>query len=405
MERSIPNACEHFLQHPVFLPLKNPDPSLPSPFSFYVDVLNEIYLHNHPNGGCRAWITRSLLGHTVPTAQIVLLSFEQKETLLSVLSVLCHCYRWDYVPAPPDIYQIKKLVLPDNLWRPFCFLSDLLKSPYCGTLYSTTTSNFHLTTCAPGVDYRFDKVVFEDIAINCAWLPQIYAKELEQWVKIFVMTEMEGGHANQAAVHALNSVLRCDAVAVKIQLQALLVGIQRLTKLFGVHVRGSKLDIGLWRNVVQPIFIWGLASDATSEQPLEGASGLQVGCIQLIDLILGTKMESTMGRAMLNSRKYMPERFRQLFDELEPFRSTVVDFVNQSADEEIIDLYNSCLNATKLYRTSHMQRGKIYINGDGQEKLITTTGLSISQSSTAAVDFEKDMLERIHEVHQPILAK
>jgi Indoleamine 2,3-dioxygenase len=394
--------CSDFLLHPVFLPLKNPRIELPYPFDIYSKIFDGLSSKSQSTGGYRGWIENSLISFQLSKENINILNSEQQENLWSVLSILCHCYRWNYVPPAPEVYKIKELTLPKALWEPFCWVADLLKAPYCGTSYSTTTSNFNIKGLCEGAEYRFNEVSFEDFDVRYSWLAQEHEKELVQWIKIFVVTEMEGGYANTAGIHVLQGVFHDDLNAVKIGLKQLLAGIQRLTKIFGIHVRGAKLNTTLWRNVVQPVFIWGLASDPKSALALEGASGLQVGCIQLIDLVLGTQMESAMGRAMIASRAYMPQRFRLLFNALEPYRNSLVDFVRQSENNEIIFLYNQCLDAIKLYRVSHMQRGKVYIKGDGSEKLITTTGLSIKASDSAVLDFEKDMLERIQEINQPI---
>ena len=387
-----------FFETPVFLSKVNPLKEIAAPFNVYSDLLNSLYKYNNlSSGGVRKVIKKVLLEKEFNFDNIKILTKLEKEKLYSVLAILCHCYRWDYLPPSKDQYKITKLDFPKKLWTPFCLLSDEFEIPYCGTLFTTTVSDFKITNKACGESYDFKEIEFDDIEVNHIWIEERYAKELEQWIKVFVMTEMKGGYSNLACLDILKAIVLDDLNRLKKGLENLHQGIKEITKVFNTQVRNVFLNIDLWRNYVQPSFIWGLESDPKFKYALEGASGLQVGCIHLLDLVLGIEMQSKMGEAMMNSRKYFPKEFRELLNSIEPYRYLLKEYLFKINNDELTNLYNRNISALKSYRKSHKNRGKVYIKGDGSEKQITTTGLSIKTSDIAIEDFEKDMSERIKE--------
>lgn len=386
-----------FSAHPVFLPGANPNFQFSEPLNSYRDLLNSL---RSSNKGFRARIDEHQISCAETVEAISKLDLIHKEGFFTILSILCHCYRWNTLPASEDVYALESLDFPQYLWQPFCLLADSLNAPYCGSLYSTTTSNFLIKGLSGSASYDFSRIEFDDLEVPYNWLPDCYSAQLAHWVKVFVFTEMHGGHVNKACISIVEALSQpnLDARLLEERLNILLQSIRSLTRVFGTYVRTSKLDVGLWRQMVQPVFIWGLATQPNSTQRLEGASGLQVGCIQLLDWLLGIEMQSTMGRAMLNSRRYLPDRFREMFKNIEPCRRVLKKVLSENPNPSITSLYKECLEAVNAYRNSHLQRGKIYIRGDGQDKSITTTGLSIQKSNDAIKDFERDMIERIQEV-------
>ncbi len=405
IDEFINHEAENFLLHPVFLSSSNPSKILPDKFQVYSNILSLLSLYNNPSLGMRSFIEQQLQNKDIISFNdIAMLNKNQLKAVFNVLSMLCHCYRWNYLPPEDETYALKILNFPDKLWQPFCLIADILKQPYCGTLYSTTTSNFYIVNYKENEKYNFKDINFDSINILYNWLPQENAEQLQQWVKIFVMTEMQGGYANTACISILCSILNQDKAKLKLGLKELNSGIHKITDIFSKQVRSSLLDVSLWRKIVQPFFIWGLKSDKNYNFPLEGASGLQVGCIQLIDTILGLEMNSFMGKSLIKSRMYFPYEMRMFFIKIEQLRYELIKYVqNNSQDNELKELYNSCINSMLAYRKSHMQRGKLYIKGDGSEKKITTTGLSVQSSLNANKEFEKDMQERINENENNIL--
>lgn len=394
------NVFLDFIRYPSFIPSRVPYIKLPEPFQYYIHLLDSVNIvYTETGQGVRKYLEDTLQNHSVDIERIDHLNYWQKEKLFSVLTLLAHCYRWNYLPPPSEEYQRSHLEFPISIWKPLTYLADLLGLPYCGTHWSTTLFNFQLKGTEPGQSIILDEIQANQLTLCHSWVPIAFYPHLEQWIRIFVMTEVEGAIANKAALHILAAIEKDSLDQVVEGLDRLQEGIVKIASVFNREVRGQKLSIEHWRNYIQPTFIWGLVSDDTG-MPLEGASGLQVGCIQLIDLVLGSKMESKMGKSMLASRKYFPKPFRELFNYLEPFRNHLVNYVKEKENPLLSEKFNQCVEAMEAYRVSHKQRGKVYIKGDGSPKAITTTGLSVNYSEDAAQHFEVDMDERIAEMKE-----
>ncbi len=393
----LPEQIQIFQSHPSFLPLKVPHTQLPEPFNIYVNLLNNMHLWNSKDrGGVRSFLDNALLDVSFNNKQIDALDYWEQEKLLSVLTMLAHCYRWNYLPPEPEEFLKHNMSFPDQLWKPLTYIADKLEHPHCGTLWSIMLMNFKVKGQAPGTNLQIDKISFQDLSLAHNWVCQEFQGQLEHWIKIFIMTEVVGTTANKACVQVLNAIEENDNELLGKALELLHESIIGITNVFNREVRGQKLNMAQWREHIQPSFIWGL-KDSQSQSLLEGASGLQIGCIQLMDLVLGVEMESTMGKAMMASRKYFPKHSRDLLDALEPFRSILKSYLIRINDQTLIHKYNQCLIALESYRVSHKQRGKAYIKGDGTSKSITTTGLSVQSSLEAIQQFDVDMEERIQE--------
>lgn len=386
-----------FLKHPSFLPQKVPQIQLPIPFNKYVDLLDRIHLWNSKDrGGVRSFLYNTLTDVSIDNRQIDALSYWEQEKLLSVLTLLAHCYRWNYLPPEPEEFQKQHMDFPDQLWKPLTYVADKLGHLHCGTLWSIMLMNFQVDGQVPGANLLIDKLQFQDLILAHNWVCKEFQGQLEHWIKIFIMTEVVGTTANKACMDILNAMIENDKEMLANALDLLYEGILGITTVFNREVRGQKLNMAQWREHIQPSFVWGLM-DTPSQSLLEGVSGLQIGCIQLMDLVLGLEMESTMGKAMLTSRKYLPKHSRDFLEAIEPYRNKLKAFLKRKDDKALNAKYNLCIDALESYRVSHKQRGKAYIKGDGSPRSITTTGLSVQNSFEAIKQFDADMEERIQE--------
>lgn len=386
-----------FLNHPSFMPLKVPHTQLPEPFNIYVDLLNNVHLWNSKDqGGIRSFLYNAFSDVSYDNKQIDALDYWEQEKLLSVLTMLAHCYRWDYLPPEPEEFLKQNMSFPDQLWKPLSYVADRLDHPHCGTLWSIMLMNFQVKGQAPGTNLQIDKITFQDLSLAHNWVCKEFQGQLEHWIKIFIMTELVGTTANKACIQVLNAITENDKEVLGKALELLHESIVGITTVFNREVRGQKLNMAQWREYIQPSFIWGLR-DTQSQSLLEGVSGLQIGSIQLMDLVLGLEMESTMGKAMMGSRKYFPKHSRDFLGALEPYRNNLKSYLKKINDLTLNEKYNLCIDALESYRVSHKQRGKAYIKGDGTSKSITTTGLSVQNSLEAITQFDEDMEERIQE--------
>ncbi|WP_028978617.1 hypothetical protein [Sporocytophaga myxococcoides] len=386
-----------FLKHPSFLPQKLPFTQLPEPFNKYIELLNRIHLWNSKErGGVRGFVYEALKDVSIEDIQIDALNYWEQEKFFSVLTLIAHCYRWNYLPPEPEEFQKQQMHFPNQIWKPLIYLADKLEHPHCGTLWSIMLMNCQVNGQAPGTNILIDKIQFNDLSLIHNWVCKEFQGQLEHWIKIFIMTEIVGTTANIACMNILNAMIANDKEMLANALDMLYEGILGITTVFNREVRRQKLNMEQWREHIQPSFVWGLM-DMNSQCLLEGVSGLQIGCIQLMDLILGLEMESVMGRAMMTSRKYFPKHSREFLEALEPYRYKLKSFLKNNDDRGLNAKYNQCIEALENYRISHKQRGKRYIKGDGSPRSITTTGLSVQNSFEAIKQFDADMEERIQE--------
>jgi hypothetical protein len=167
-------------------------------------------------------------------------------------------------------------------------------------------------------------------------------------------------------IHHIENVLSC---------------IKKIIDVFNQEVNSAQIDHKLWREVIQPTFIWGL-KDTSSGCRLEGASGLQVGIIHCLDNALGIESNSEMAKAAIISREYMPIQHREFLEVLDKTKYIIRKYVQESNNAVTKEKYNECLKLLSIFRSIHKGKGIKYIKGDGQHKILTTTGLSENSRKT-----------------------
>lgn len=386
-----------------FLPSYVPLSTLPARLAHYTEALDLLpATYSRDLGGVRKWMDerfRDFDPDLLP--EIATLNDREQHKLLVALSILAHTYRWDSVPAPRSAYETETLQLPAGIEKPFFFLTDLLDQPRCGTLWSTTISNWRMKGRRGGDGYRNDEVTMENLQIAHSWFPSPMHEQLERWVLIFTVMEARGAPVIRDLVALIEAAAREDVPASIDLFRSVSANLSRMMKVFHREIRFRNLDKNLWREWVQPTFIWGLESG--SGERLEGASGLQLGAVQCVDIALGVEGESAMGKAVIESRKYMPKPHRLFLAALDGARNVVRDFVIRSRSDELERQYNDCIGIMARFRTSHQARGAAYIRGDDSPKTITSTGLSLSGEESAVQVFGEAMEERIRETTQSLL--
>lgn len=385
-----------------FIPSVTPLKGLPQPFNVYIEACNNLAgKYEYPSEGVRPWLNDIFADYDPAlNNQIINLTYWEKQKLMSSLSILAHTYRWNRVSPSPDEYKRRSIKFPAGIQIPFFFLADLLGQPKCGTLWNTTISNWNLKNM-PG-NYRYDnqEITMENLQIAHSWLLPPKHKDLERWVLIFTVMEARGAAVIRDIV-TLISLASANALPEFIEkFEDFQQHLTTMLDVFNREVRTKKLDHVLWRQYIQPTFIWGLEIDG---ELLEGASGLQLGCTQCVDIALDIMGNSTMAKAMIESRRYLPQPQRLFLQALDIARPVIRMFVTHSGDKYLKSLYNNCIELMLGFRKSHKARGKMYMKGDGKPKSITTTGLSIHDSEEALKTFEKTMLDRIDETQQSLL--
>ena len=177
-----------------FLPSYVPHSTLPVRFVHYTEALDLLpATYGRDLGGVRGWMDERF-GDFDPglLPEIATLNDREQHELLVVLSILAHTYRWNSVPAPPSAHETKTVRFPAGIEKPFYFLTDLLDHPRCGTLWSTTSSNWKMKARRGGESYRNEEVIMENLQIAHSWFPSPMHEQLEGWVLIFTVMEARG---------------------------------------------------------------------------------------------------------------------------------------------------------------------------------------------------------------------
>jgi indoleamine 2,3-dioxygenase len=118
--------------------------------------------------------------------------------------------------------------------------------------------------------------------------------------------------------------------------------------------------------------------NAYHEQPREfrGETGAQSSVIYAFDAILGIAHEHDAMRAYLNEmRDYMPMADRAFIEAIETGPS-VRNFILQSGNHDLQDVYNECVKTLYEFRKLHIEYAALYIikPADGSRKSAVGTG-------------------------------
>lgn len=392
---------KHLSNEGGFLPPFIPLSQLPATFNEYTRLLDELpRWYNVAAGGVRKWLDEQLRDFDYCLLKnIEALNDKQQHKLFMVLSLLAHCYRWNHMPPDPSGYHLKNIDFPDGLKIPFYFLADILEQPHCGTLYSTTTSNWTIKNRVGGEAYMNEEIRMDNLQLAHNLLLPPMDEQLERWLLTFTVMEAYGARAVKDIVALVKTVTERKVDDCLGIFRSLVSNIKLMITHFNKEIQFRKIDKNLWREWLQPTFIWGLEENG---EKLEGASGLQLGAVQCIDIALGIPAKSVMGAAMVNSRKYMPAGHRDFFSHMDRCSNIIREFVIDTRNGELTGYYNQCIRMMTDWRESHKVRGKEYIKGDGTNKPVNSTGLSISIEDEPVQVFEIAMEERIAETKSVI---
>lgn len=166
-----------------------------------------------------------------------------------------------------------------------------------------------------------------------------------------------------------------------------------MNHVFYKNIRAKLIDPAGWNECIKPIYGWGV----NTEEPLEGASGLQLGSIQCADAVLGIGHETFLPKAAVESRRYRPESHRRFLSVMDEVRALVPRYVRERDDPLLTQCYNACVDALRSWRHAHQRRGALYLRGNGNGPMGGTTGMAIASRDNAVEDFHSMMQERIDE--------
>lgn len=387
-----------------FLPMRTPESRIPPEFRKYEDACLDMPNH-YPidKGGVRGWLDKefqqfepSLINHLSE------LSIGELRYLNVLLVILAHCYRWESSPPPCDAAKQTQLSLPDGigkLWPNVCLLTE---QKQVGTNATMFYWNWRLNGKGPNESYSLDELSIEKIETINYWLSDEHNKALDRWVGIFVMTEATGTVALKALMNAADAAEREDSELVSFALIEARESIQKMVRIFGETVKITKFDPSNWQKIIQPTYAWGIESH---EGRLTGPSGMQIGSMQGISILLGIRAKSDVGILTTNTQKRFTAP-QQLFLKILMQKSDIIRrFVSESGDGKIVENYNDCVNELARWRNSHMKRAAMYIEKAGVDVNSSriSTGLTLPAVENQKQIFVDEMSQRIEETRQAII--
>ncbi len=388
-----------------FLPDRVPLDELPAPFERFLSACAELPgRYPAERGGVRRWLEREFAREdpAVPRA-LARLSTGERETLMTALSVLGHCYRWDRVPPARERFDERRIVLPPGISAPWTELARVLDQPRVGTAWSLHLCNWKLTDRRAGAGYRPEELTTETLRVARNWLLPPAGAHLERFSLSFVLLEARGAAVLRHVVDAIDAAASGRLDETFMALEGLHRGIAAMTLAFSLNVRKRTVDPAIWLDLVQPTFAW--SAEAGEPGRVEGGpSGMQLPTIQALDSALGIVGESTLARLAIAGRRLMPiphRRFLRMTDLAGP---VLRRFVLDARCPDLTQQYNRCIRGVISFRAVHLSRAVLYLSRrpeDGTGRV--STGLTIGMDEDAVAVVERTMSQRSLETQAALL--
>ncbi len=377
---------------------------LAEPFAAFRAAMEELPDHyQHPGAGVRGWLDR-LFGRADPDvlATVQAADVATKTGLFGILTILVHAYRWDTAPPAADRFTETDLLLPEGLRAPWAGLCDEAGLPHVGTAWSFLMCNWWIPG-REGSEYDAASLPQTDLRLGCGWLRAPADSDVANFNLAFVGVEAKGAPAIALAVEAVVAAHRQDAAGVTEALSALAEAIDAVSGQFVERIRATRVALDGWLDLVQPTFGWGLRGD--DGEPLSGPGGMQLGTLHVLNAVLGVPAGSTIAKATLASRRYIPTRPREFLAVLDQFAPRLREFVAADGRQDLKRAFNDSLRALRRFRVGHRVQGARYLRAGGHEgapRLSSGTGISWREDPSRpelepADLFEHQMMERIVE--------
>ena len=376
---------------------------LPEPFTPFAAATSDLAERYHqPAAGVRRWLDAAF-GQANPDLAAAAVAADEatKAGLFGVLAVLAHLYRWDTVPPEEERFAEAELSLPAAIRGPLHALCDEAGVPRVGTMWSFVMCNWVI----PGREgdvYDAATLPEQDPHLGCRWLRPPFDTSLENFHLAFVCLEAKGAPAIGSAVDSVAAAARGDADSLVGALVELTEAIEAMSRQFVDRIRGTRVALEGWLDVIQPTFGWGLRGE--HGEVVAGPGGMQLGVIHVLDAVLSVPAGSTIGAATRASRAYIPIPQREFLAELDQLAPHVRRFVVTRGEPPLKRAFNDAVRAFRRFRVSHRVQGARYLRAGRQTATPrVSSGLvawreDASQPDIEPADqFEHQMLDRIQE--------
>lgn len=379
-----------------FLPRQVPADVLPDEWSPWVEAARMLPEHFHGNGA-RDWLA-ARFGKPVPgiAAGVAALAPHEADRLLTVLSVLGHAFRWDCVPPTAAEYARTRLALPPGLEAPWAALCARSGHPRVGNLASMVTTNWRLPGYAGGADYPAEALLHGGAEPAVLWLCPPSDEALRAFLRTGIETEAVGARLVLTAVRLVEAATAGNAHRCGWLLERLHGELTDIGAPFRTYIQKQRFTPSDFMTLIQPPTLWGLDE---GEGVLEGASGPQVGALQVADALLNVSRASLMGQSVLATRRFLPARHRHFLELMDLAAPRVREFVLRSGDRQLAGLFNACVSALKAWRLVHQKRGAMFLKAEGGQApaAYASTGGVVAKEDERVERFEASMRERVHE--------
>lgn len=404
-EIEVTNLASKLLGHNrSFLPTRTPETRINLEFKKYEEAFLELSEH-YPScrGGVRRWLDNkfSTYNHNL-IYELYKLPKSKLRYLNVILVSLAHCYRWVSSPPPGNAARQTSLIFPagiEDLWKEICLLTDQKQVGSNATLFYWC---WKLDGKDPDVPFSISELSIDKITSIYTWLGDRYQRELDLWVGVFVVVEAAGTKVMNALLRALDASEKNDMDAVLLCLTDAAMELRNMVRLFGQTIKTKNFSPDVWQKIIQPTYAWGIQSNGERNT---GPSGMQIGSLQAINILLGVASVSDIAVLSIKSQKYFTPSQQLFMDILSRKSSIIRRFVRTSRDKNIIDKYNECIRDLVRWRNSHMQRAAMYIEkaGDEVNNSRISTGLTLPATKCRREIFINKMSERIEETRKSLL--
>lgn len=388
-----------------FLPGRVPLDELPPPFVRHLSACAELPAR-YPagRGGVRRWLEQEFPRYDPVVRQAIPgLTHAERDTLMTVLGVLGHTYRWDCVPPAPVRFRERRISLPPGIGEPWTALARSCGQPRVGTTWSLHLCNWRMEDRPGGAAYLPEELTADNVRVARNWLPPVADVHLERFSVSFVLLEARGVAVLRHVVDTVEAAAWCRPDDALISLEKLHAAIRAMTVGFSRNVRSKTVDPVIWSELVQPTFPWSAEADEPGRVE-GGPSGIQLGTIQALDAVLGVAGDSAMAELAKAARRYMPEPHRRFLRTLDGAGPMIRAFVEQSSCQELVTQFNACIAALGTFRATHRARGSQYLGSRSScDASRASTGLTIGIDDDPLATFGCTMAARAAETEAAIV--
>ena len=380
-----------------FMPRQAPAQRLPSRWMPYLETalaLPERYHRSHAD--VRPWL-HWVFRDPVPDADAAIrhLSEPELDCLETVIGVLAHAFRWASAPPLPERYTETTLTLPAGLADVWGAIGRLLDHPRVGNMYSMVLANWRVAGLPGGSAYSVDVLQPRSYQIAFPWLTGEKLEPLTTFLGTSIETEARGAVVVKTAVELIGAATDERARLVTHLLARMRHELDSMSEPFMYNIRRSNFSSDDFLTLIQPTTIWGLDE---GQGVLEGASGPQIGALQVADTVLGVDRSSPMGQAVLHSRKYLPVRHRRFLALFDAYAPVVSAYVLWKNEPEMIGHFNACLEVMMGWRRMHQKRGAMNLKSQaGENYSYASSGGVIALEDERIARFEASMQDRMNE--------